>query len=90
MDSCNSYHKYFKKQLVMYFKKVQKVVFFRRRFISTKQIYQKKLYIQYQTHYIQKKINKGKKETRNIKRRKKKGGVAIMSFIQLIDIIRSS
>ena len=31
----------------------------------------KKSYIQYQTHYIQKKRNKGKKETRNIKRRKK-------------------
>ena len=45
--------------------------FLRRRFISTKQIY-KKSYIQYQTHYIQKKRNKGKKETRNIKRGKKK------------------
>ena len=33
---------------------------------------QKKSYIQYQTHYIQKKRNEGKKETRNIKRRKKK------------------
>ena len=52
----------------------------------------KKSYIQYQTHYIQNNRNKGKKETRNIKRRKKKemGGGAIMSFIQSIDIIRSS
>ena len=33
---------------------------------------QKKSYIQYQTHYIQTKRNKGKKETRNIKRRKKR------------------
>ena len=32
----------------------------------------KKSYIQYQTHYIQNNRNKGKKETRNIKRRKKK------------------
>ena len=46
------------------------IFFLRRRFISTKQIYKNN--ILYQTHYIQKKRNKGKKETRNIKRRKKK------------------
>ena len=57
----------------------------------------KQSYIQFQIHYIQKKRIKGKKETRNIKIRMKKemgggggGGVAIMPFIQSIDMIRSS
>ena len=46
--------------------------FFEKKIYFHKTNLQKKSYIQYQTHYIQKKRNKGKKETRNIKRRKKK------------------
>ena len=47
-------------------------VFFEKKIYFHKTNLQKKSYIQYQTYYIQKKRNKGKKETRNIKRRKKK------------------
>ena len=46
--------------------------FFEKKIYFHKTNLQKKSYIQYQTHYIQKRRNKGKKETRNIKRRKKK------------------
>ena len=46
--------------------------FFEKKIYFHKTNLQKQSYIQYQTHYIQKKRNKGKRETRNIKRRKKK------------------
>ena len=39
---------------------------------------------------MQKKRNKGKKETRNINKKEEKERVAFLSFIQLRDIIRSS
>ena len=49
-------------------------LFFRRRFIFHKTNLRKKSFIQYQTYYIQETRNKDKKETKNIKRRKKRKG----------------
>ena len=46
--------------------------FFEKKIYFHKTNLQKKSYIQYQTHYIQKERKKGKKETRSIKRRKRK------------------
>ena len=70
---------------------VQQTVFFEKKIYFHKTNLQKKSYIQYQTHYIQKKKNKAKKRLEILKEgRKRKWGVVIMSFIQSIDIIRSS
>ena len=59
-----------------------RLFFLRRRFISTNKS-TKKSYIQYQTHYIYKRKEiKAKKRLEILKEgRKKKWGVAIMSFI---------
>ena len=65
--------------------------FWRRRFISTKQIYKKNhTYNTKHTIYKRKKL-KVKKRLEILKEgRKRNGVVAIMSFIQSRDIIRSS